>query len=211
MSNNVLDKGRIPVIPDILKNINAKRGVEIGVFKGEFTRHLLENWDGTMYMIDPWRPLGEEYNDVSNHREHTDAYVQTMENIQGYENRAFMFRGLSEELVNIFEDDSLDFVYIDGNHAYDYVVQDMKLWWPKLKKGGLFAGHDYLLMDWTYVEGQDPENKKDKYIWTNEGTSTPLKYAGIFGVNPAVEEFCTEHGYEFTLTSEWTSTWHFIK
>ena len=126
-----LDKSRIPVIVDILKNINAKRGVEIGVFKGEFTRQLLENWDGTMYMIDPWRPLGEKYIDVSNHREHTDAYVQTMENIQGYENRAFMLRGLSEELANIFEDDSLDFVYIDGNHAYDYVVQDMKLWWPK--------------------------------------------------------------------------------
>jgi predicted O-methyltransferase YrrM len=206
-----VNKSRLPAITDILKNINAKKGVEIGVFKGQFTRQLLENWNGTMYMIDPWRPLGDEYIDSSNHREHTDAYERTMENIKGYENRAFMLRGLGEELVDIFEDNSLDFIYIDGNHAYDYVVQDMKLWWPKLKKGGLFAGHDYLLMDWSYIEGRDPENKKDKHIWMNDGSDAPLGYAGVFGVNPAVEEFCADHGYEFTVTDEWTASWYFIK
>ena len=207
-----LNKSRIPVITDILKNINAKKGVEIGVFKGQFTKQLLENWDGTMYMIDPWRALGDEYIDASNHKEHTDAYEQTMGNIQGYENRAFMLRGLGEELVNIFEDNSLDFVYIDGNHAYDYVVQDMKLWWPKLKKGGLFAGHDYLGTEWGDVDLM--ENGKDKHIWMNNGgdpSVDPYEYAGIFGVNPAVNEFCAEHGYDFDVTSEWTGSWHFIK
>jgi hypothetical protein len=204
-----LNKDRIPVITDILKNINAKKGVEIGVFKGQFTKQLLENWDGTMYMIDPWRPLGEEYIDASNHKEHTDAYAQTMKNIQGYENRALMLRGLGEELVNIFEDNSLDFVYIDGNHAYDYVVQDMKLWWPKLKKGGLFAGHDYLGTEWNDENLMD--NGKDKHIWMRGSEDVELKYAGVFGVNPAVDEFCNVYGYNFDVTCEWTGSWHFIK
>lgn len=205
-----LNQERIPVITDILNDINAKKGVEIGVFKGQFTKQLLENWGGTMYMIDPWRPLGDEYIDSSNHREHMDAFERTMENISGYENRAFMLRGLGEELVNIFEDDSLDFVYIDGNHAYDYVVQDMKLWWPKLKKGGLFAGHDYLGDSWS--DEHLMENGKDKHIWMKGAESDQeLKYAGIFGVNPAVHEFCDAKGYDFNVTSEWTGSWHFIK
>lgn len=208
-----LSKSRDQVIPGLLNAIDAKKGVEIGVFKGEWSQYVLENWDGTLYMIDPWRPLGEEYDDASNHANHMDAYERAMESIRGFEDRAFMLRGLSEQLVEIFEDESLDYVYIDGNHAYDYVVQDMKLWWPKLKKGGLFSGHDYLLMDWEYQpEKGDADNRKDKHMWTNDGSDRPLQYAGLFGVNPAVEEFCEANGIEtLNLTSEWASTWFFIK
>lgn len=207
-----LNKPRTEIIPGLLNIIQAENGVEIGVFKGEWSRHLLENWQGTLYMIDPWRPLSEEeYDDISNHQNHFDAYQQAMNSIKGYEDRAFMLRGLAEQLVNVFQDDSLDFVYIDGNHAYDWVKQDMELWWPKLKQGGLFAGHDYLLMDWE-PKDYDPENGKDKYIWSNDGSGGELQYAGVFGVNPAVEEFCQEKGIEIlNLTSEWTSTWFFIK
>lgn len=208
-----LSKTREQIIPGLLNTISAKKGVEIGVFKGGWSKHLLENWNGTLYMIDPWRPLGEEYDDASNHAMHTDAYERAMESIRGLEDRGFMLRGLGEQIVDIFEDDSLDFVYIDGNHAYDYVKQDMELWWPKLKKGGLFAGHDYLLMDWQYKPDIDHPNQKDKFIWSNDGTEgAELRYAGVFGVNPAVEEFCEENGIKIlNLTSEWTSTWFFTK
>lgn len=41
-------------------------------------------------------------------------------------------------------DGSLDFVYIDGNHSEEYVRQDIRLWWPKVKIGGMLAGHDIL-------------------------------------------------------------------
>jgi hypothetical protein len=39
----------------------------------------------------------------------------------------------------------------------------------------------------------------------------PLKYAGVFGVNPAVEEFCEERGITFFITKEWLSSWIFFK
>lgn len=205
-----LQEERTPVLTRKLRQIGAKKGVEIGVFKGQFSKELMENWDGTLYMIDPWRPLGEEYIDSSNHANHQNAYTEAMDSIRGYEDRAFMLRGLSEELVNIFEDNSLDFVYIDGNHAYDYVKQDMELWWPKLKQGGLFAGHDYLGTDWDDVNLL--ENGKDKEWWMKGGNpEDEYRYAGIFGVNPAVNEFCAEKGYHFYITSEWTGSWHFIK
>lgn len=206
---NKLNRTREQVLPEILNTIGAKRGVEIGVFKGQHSRSLLENWNGTLYMIDPWRPLGDEYIDASNHKNHQTAYAEAMDSIRGFEDRGFMLRGLGEELVNIFADESLDFVYIDGNHAYDYVKQDMELWWPKLKKGGLFAGHDYLGTTW----GEDNlmENGKDKHIWMTGPQDPEPIYAGIFGVNPAVHEFCDKLGYDFDVTSEWTGSWHFIK
>lgn len=212
IKTTLLTVSRETAIPELLNSIGAKTGVEIGVFKGQWSQHLLQNWPGTLYMIDPWRPLGDEYEDSSNHQNHLDAYERTMQSIHGFEDRAFMLRGLSEQLHSVFANESLDFVYIDGNHAYDYVKNDIELWWPKLKKGGLLAGHDYLAMDWSM--GPCADNGIDKHIWSNDGsdpTINPYKYAGVFGVNPAVDEFCQRMGYDLTLTDEWTASWHFIK
>jgi predicted O-methyltransferase YrrM len=52
-------------------------------------------------------------------------------------------RTTSEEASSHFEDESLDFVYIDGDHTYNAVTLDLEKWYPKVKKGGLFYGHDY--------------------------------------------------------------------
>ena len=50
----------------------------------------------------------------------------------------------SEEFSKTIEDGSLDFVYIDGDHQYESCKKDLQLWIPKIKKGGIIAGHDYL-------------------------------------------------------------------
>jgi hypothetical protein len=206
-----IDRDRVSFITELLNNRACKKGVEIGVFKGQFSRQLLENWDGTLYMVDPWRPLGDEYIDASNHKNHMDAYQETMDNIRGFEDRAFMFRGLGELVVDVFEDNSLDFVYIDGNHAYDWVKQDIQLWWPKLKKNGLLMGHDYILMDW-YNDSNFLDNGKDKELWMKgPESSDEYVYAGIFGVNPAVDEWAEEVNKTFLLTNEWTSSFIMVK
>ena len=54
--------------------------------------------------------------------------------------------------------------------------------------------------DW-YNDPNFAENKKDKHIWNGD------HYHGIFGVNPAVDEFCNENEYELKVTSEWFGTW----
>ena len=132
---------------DFLKKFNTLipngKGVEIGVFKGGFSKEILNAWNGKLYMIDVWRGLGNEYEDMSNHNNHTEAYFETMKNISGFEERGIMIRSLSKDCVDLFENESLDFVYIDANHAYDFIKEDMNLWFPKLKKGGIFSGHDY--------------------------------------------------------------------
>ena len=64
------------------------------------------------------------------------------EKMKNYKN-VTKIRKLSSEAYVEFEDESLDAVYIDGNHKYDNVVSDIKLYWPKVKWGGIIAGHDY--------------------------------------------------------------------
>ena len=196
----------------LIKN-DAKVGVEIGVFKGQFSKAILENWPGTLYMVDPWRPLGDEYLDSSNHALHATAYQETMNAIHGFEDRAFMIRALSNQAVHLFADNSLDYVYIDGNHAYDWVKEDLEIWWPKLKSGGIMAGHDYLLVDWDrnpkLSNGKDLHVYADGEEWALMNFIDPnerLAYAGVFGVNPAVDEFARKHDVDYELTEEWTST-----
>ena len=48
---------------------------------------------------------------------------------------------LSSEAASLVEDNSLTFLYIDGNHGHDAVKEDLEVWYPKLKRGGLCAGH----------------------------------------------------------------------
>ena len=197
---------RVELIRNIGQEFPKGKGVEVGTFKGSFSNQIMNNWSGTLYMVDVWRPLESGYDDSSNHgRYDGGVYTDAMENIKGFEDRAIMVRATSEIASNMFNDNSLDFVYIDANHAYDYVVQDIELWYPKVKKGGFICGHDYLGLDW-YDDPNYSDNNKDKFIWGTDGT-----YMGVFGVNPAVDEFCEKNGYELRVTSEWLGTWYVKK
>jgi predicted O-methyltransferase YrrM len=49
----------------------------------------------------------------------------------------------SSDAVSQFEDGTIDFIYIDGNHQYDFVKKDLELYVPKIKSGGIISGHDY--------------------------------------------------------------------
>jgi cephalosporin hydroxylase len=56
--------------------------------------------------------------------------------------------GDTHEIKDQYEDESLDFVYIDANHSYDGVIKDLQDWYPKIKKGGMISGHDYEERPW---------------------------------------------------------------
>ena len=206
---NIMYNHRDDLIRDLDNLVPNGKGVEIGVFKGEFSKYILNNWGGKLYLVDVWRHLGGEYEDASNHKDHIDAYQETMESVKGLEDRGIMVRATSEVAADMFQDESLDFIFIDANNAYDFVVEDINLWFPKLKKGGVFSGHDYINMDW-YNDPNFAPNRKDKYIYTSMLDGTPI-YNGVFGVNPAVDEFCNKHGYTPNVTKEWFGTWWFIK
>jgi len=117
-----------------------------------------------------------------------------------YKNRYKIHRGYSVNVSKSFDDYSLDFVYIDARHDYDGVLEDCEAWFPKLRVGGLLAGHDFV------TDGRYP--------------------MGVFGVQRAVKEFSDRVGVEIqTIASKnldtgrqepqrfdggWT-TWYFFK
>jgi hypothetical protein len=184
-----------------------KVGAEIGSLKGEFSAEILKRWEGELYMVDVWRSLDEEdYPDSSNHGKHSPYMIlsECVDRMAPFGRRAIMIRAFSDQAYKLFPDESLDFVFIDANHSYDSVKEDINLWYPKVRKGGLVMGHDYLDMDW-YNDPLFLPNGKDKHIYDEYG------YSGVFGVNPAVDEFCESRGYQVSKTNEWYGTWYFEK
>lgn len=121
-------------------------GVEVGVQGGVFSLELLQFWPGQLFLIDRWAYQSDGYEgDPANatNAEHQLKMVQTVTRMTHCWDRVRILQLFSNEAAQIFLNDSLDFVYIDGNHHYEAVLQDLKLWYPKVKQGGVIAGHDY--------------------------------------------------------------------
>src|ERR1043165_3393843 len=62
-----------------------------------------------------------------------------------------MVQTTSLEAVSLYKDNSLDFVFLDNDHSEKYVFEELIAWWPKIKKGGVLAGHDYIEKSWPGV------------------------------------------------------------
>lgn len=123
-------------------------GVEVGTHRGEFANILLQLWKGTrLYCIDPWQNLPEYTYQAQflwgGGNRHED-YVMAKTKLKVYEDRCQLIKLVSAEAVKTFDDGLLDFVYLDGNHEPPYVEEDIRLWWPKIRDGGVLAGHDII-------------------------------------------------------------------
>ncbi len=141
--------GRPFEIPDASRNdlpaffieLGFKVGVEIGVNKGEYTEKFAQA-GLDIYGVDPW-VWDKEY-DSSRTQEHYDnIYEQAKTRLTPYSNITII-RKTSMEAAKDFKDESLDFVYIDGNHKLKYVIEDIVEWSKKIKPGGIISGHDYV-------------------------------------------------------------------
>jgi tetratricopeptide (TPR) repeat protein len=172
---------RRELLPLVFNELGLKGvGVEIGVKEGKFSERILRLWEGrVLYSVDPWREFGQtEYIDVSNvPQQQQDAlYLQTIRRLIPFERRSAIWRLTSKEAAEILPDDSIDLCYIDADHSYRGVSEDLRLWHPKVKRGGVLAGHDYV---------------PDGNYWF-----------GDFGVQHAVNEFVKESMLDLFLCDE---------
>lgn len=124
-----------------------KEGVEVGTYRGQFAEVLLKsNPNLHLTCVDPWTPY-EGYNEhQGKFRAMNKYYEDAKARLKPY--NCTLMREYSALAAEQIEDESLDFVYIDGNHTLPYVIQDLYSWEPKIKKGGVLCGHDYLRFDW---------------------------------------------------------------
>lgn len=116
-------------------------GAEIGVADGRYALTLCQAIPGlTLYAIDPWAPYhGNSRGGGTD--QHERNYALAQERLSSY--RVCFVRKLSIEAAPQIREGSLDFVFIDGNHDYAYVKADLEAWVPKVRSGGVVAGHDY--------------------------------------------------------------------
>jgi len=133
-----------------LENCGNITGLEIGVFKGENASNLLENLPNlTLYGIDPYRVYKDWDGNTLTEENAIIAEDTATELIMPYKERFVKYKNSSDEILNTFEDNYFDFIFIDGCHDYEQVLKDCRNYYPKLKSGGIFSGHDYL----SYIGG----------------------------------------------------------
>lgn len=128
-------------------------GAEVGVFEGECALGLLTGLPNLnrLICIDLWEFNAEFFRLMPNKRGRIlsadwtkviDKFITTV--AEPYSDRIIPMRLPSLTAANLVLDESLDFVFIDANHAYDYVSADIDAWTPKVKQGGIIAGDDYV-------------------------------------------------------------------
>jgi hypothetical protein len=120
-------------------------GVEIGVRRGDFSEIMMKSWPGTMHLVDPWA-WTEEYVEVEAHPyewRNDEDLEHVVHMVERYPGRGVIHKMTSLDASKVIAD-GLDFVYLDGNHALNHVWQDLRLWWAKIRPGGILAGHDFL-------------------------------------------------------------------
>ena len=121
-------------IINLFKQFEFKKGAEIGVFKGGFSRIMLEQIPGLeLLCVDKWVNHG--------HTKGSSSYKTAMDNLKNL--NAIIKNMPSIEAAALVEDYSLDFVYIDAEHQFDGIMMDLILWSKKVKPGGIISGHDY--------------------------------------------------------------------
>ena len=123
-------------------------GCELGVSEGFNLCQILEHCDNvtSMYAIDPYMPYMDWCGEISQYRidESKKLAMSNLASVSQSEKVNFLEMTSSEAVLKM-SDNELDFVFIDGDHSYERASEDMMNFYPKVKSGGMFSGHDYSL------------------------------------------------------------------
>lgn len=130
---------------------------EVGVWKGDFSEKILkETQPQRLYLIDPWQfqPDFEQAlyggKDAENQSDMEKIYCGIEKKFENEisENKIVLLRGFSEQMFKEIRNGSLDWIYIDGNHTYEFAKKDLAYSLEKVKEGGFVTGDDYCEGSW---------------------------------------------------------------
>lgn len=164
----------------LFKELGFAVGVEIGVEKGDYSKILSKANPGVkLFCIDPWK-VYRRWNEEKNQEVLDKNFKITKKRLTPY--NCEVIRKSSTGALTDFAPKTLDFVYIDGNHTFDYVWEDLNGWSKVVKAGGIVSGHDY----------------RSRHKEHN-------------GVTVAVDKYIKEHSLKlFTTVKGGQSSWFFV-
>lgn len=178
----------------LINELDLKVGIEIGVDEGIFSEFILQNSNiKILHSIDAWsaetsKTLSLYAARSARHMAESGqnyCHVEELarERLSKFGARSNVIKSISWDASNLFENDSVDFIYFDGSHTTEGFGKDMQCWVPKVKKGGLLSGHDYC--------------HKHRYG---------------YGVIEVVDDFMQKHELKLNITKERKSpSWWAIK
>ena len=117
--------------------------VELGVAEGLHSRDLCEQGWKLVISVDAWETMNQTGDGGSPQAWHDQNYKNTCDLLRPYGGRSKILRGPTTAMAQYVPDESVDLVYIDADHSYEGVRNDIAAWWPKLRNGGVIAFHDY--------------------------------------------------------------------
>lgn len=167
----------------LFRELDFKVGVEVGAERCRFSKIICQvNPQLKLYAVDCW----EGYPGYREHVHQTQLdrfFKESRTRMERF--NCQLIRAYSMDAVRWFDDESVDFVFIDANHDYEYVKEDIREWSKKVKKGGLVCGHDYV----NGIHGQ------------------------VFGVKPALNEWVEKNKIKplFLLKKDGCPSWFYVK
>jgi hypothetical protein len=173
---------------------------------------MLSRWKSNKkyYAIDPWLQQ-ENYLEGANvnNNEQQKRYEETVKRLSKFGGKAEVMRMFSSKAADIIPDDSLDFIYIDARHDYKAVFEDLTLWYPKVRVGGIIAGHDFC--DAHEIRRLLPGRPEAEKRWEVQHDGT-INWGAVKG---AVMDFTKSVRRQVVVTykdtSGATSSWYFRK
>ena len=162
-------------------------GVEVGVADATYSSQIMNQWEGScLHLVDLWDvdPRNRDCSQVSTELQET-RHREAKNRMNRFGDRICFHKTDSILAAQNFSDESLDFVYLDADHSLSSVQEELRVWFPKIRPGGLFAGHDFL-----------------------DGATDECE----FGVKSAVEAWEAQSGYCVASTAESNfATWYVFK
>jgi hypothetical protein len=177
-------------LPLLFTSLGFTCGAEIGVARGHYSESLAAH-GFRLWCVDPWDGCGRS---VENQR---IAYEETQTRLARFGPQVTIIKKTSRDAAADIPDRSLDFVYIDANHFYGAVMEDLTLWSRKVKVGGLVSGDDYYVFrhggviqavqDFTTNNGIAPfyvtDGQRRRAMTGGQPADTYYRYSSFFWVN----------------------------
>lgn len=172
---------------EYLNELGFTTGAELGVQRGHYSEKILQTWEKCQryYLVDVWRQQNS-YKDIANvdDDEQEKIYNEAKSRLGPWDQKTVFVRKFTSDAMSDLPT-QLDFIYVDARHDYCGVSEDIENYWPKVREGGIMAGHDY-------VRAEDVIDQD----WSLCANGTRATGA----VKGAVDEFAQKHDLQVSVT-----------